>query len=80
VTGNLLPYMDAIANDFGSLDAQDPISRMAQMTPEEMAEYNAFLDEQNARFDAQMASAEREMDSLLEMAYEARTDLGDFAD
>jgi hypothetical protein len=72
--------MDAIGNDFGSLDAQDSVSRMAQMTPEEMQEYNAFLDEQQARFDAQMASAEREMDSLLEMAYEARTDIGDFAD
>jgi hypothetical protein len=31
-------------NDFATIDAQDETSRFAQMTPEEQAEYNEWLD------------------------------------
>jgi|PlaIllAssembly_1097288.scaffolds.fasta_scaffold02066_10 hypothetical protein len=36
-------------NDFSKLDAQDEMSRLAQMTPEEQAEYNTYLDQQQAQ-------------------------------
>jgi len=36
--------MDAV-NDFSKLDAQDGVSRLAQMSPEEHAEAQAFFDE-----------------------------------
>jgi hypothetical protein len=31
-------------NQFSHIDAQDPVSRMAQLSPEEQAEYNDYLD------------------------------------
>jgi len=31
-------------NEFGSLDAQSPVCSFAQFTPEEHAEYQAYLD------------------------------------
>ncbi len=36
-------------NDFSQLDAQNPEHRLAQMTTEEQAEYNQYLDEQRAQ-------------------------------
>ena len=39
-------------NKFENLDAQDEISSLAQLRPEEQAEYCAWLDEVNAKMDA----------------------------
>jgi hypothetical protein len=41
-------------NDFSKIDAQDPVSRLAQMTPEEQAEYNAYLDQQRLEQEQQV--------------------------
>jgi hypothetical protein len=40
-----------ILNQFAHLDAQNPAHRDAQMTPEESAEYAAYLDAQRERED-----------------------------
>jgi len=39
-------------NNFSQLSAESPEDRLAQMSPEEMQECNAYLDEIQARLDA----------------------------
>lgn len=38
-----------MTNDFTTIDAQDEISKLAQVTPEEIAEANNYYDELNAQ-------------------------------
>ena len=40
-------------NQFDNLDAQNEMSRFAQMTTEETAEFNAWLDECAAKWEAE---------------------------
>ena len=55
--------LSMISNQFDHLDAQDEMSRLAQMTPEEHADYQAYLDAQHeiaiAHQDAASASREQ---------------------
>lgn len=37
-------------NQFNEIDAQDEISKLAQMTPEETAEFEAWLDREAEKF------------------------------
>lgn len=41
-------------NDFSQLDAQDGISVLAQLTPVETSEANAYYDELQAKLDAEL--------------------------
>lgn len=52
-------YLDGIlyplpmtSNQFAQLDAQSPVDRFAQFTPEEHSEYQAYLDAQTCARDA----------------------------
>lgn len=40
-------------NQFNEIDAQDEISKLAQMTPEETAEFEAWLDREAEKFFAE---------------------------
>jgi len=62
-------------NDFSKLDAQSEESRFAQFTPEEHAEYQAYLDAHEA--DLAVADDPRDdaPDAHLDAAYEERTEL-----
>ena len=41
-----------MANDFSKLSAENGEHRLAQLSSEEIAECNSYLDEMNARLDA----------------------------
>jgi hypothetical protein len=47
-----------MTNDFSQIDAQDEVSKLAQLTPEEIAEANSFYDELNAQNEEPQISPE----------------------
>lgn len=59
-------------NDFSKLSAEREVDHFAQMTPEEHAEYQAWLDERAHEADL---AAEDAPDAHLEAAYEERTEI-----
>jgi hypothetical protein len=65
------------ANQFEHLSAESPEDRLAQMTPEDMAEYNAYLDAMHEAHSRQPEPRHIEPDSWLEEAYEMRTHIED---
>ena len=62
-------------NDFTTIDAQDGVSTLALIVPEELAEVNAYYDELQEEIDSAFEIAAQSFDTASDQRWEGKMDL-----